>query len=192
MALPRKTAKPTAAPPRATPSAARLWLYHQPVRKPLDLKSLGAKLGEVSPVMTFETEAEGLVLLTNDTEVSRLMALPSVGWVRHYFLLSEAVLIPALLAELAAGPTIGGTPYGPVEVKAAAREGKSQWYAVTLREGRGRSLAALCMHYKIKVKRLARLGIGPFQLGELAPGAIEELPPAHWQAHLGGKFSRTS
>ena len=187
MALPRTKPKT----PPASSAEPRLWLYHKQGMKPLTVAGFATSLGTVEPALPPESEAEGLVLLTNDAEVARLMALPAIGWVRRYFLLAETKIKPETIAEWAAGPVANGAPYGPIEMLAADKVGAAQWYSVTLREGKGRSLTALCKGYGIKIKRLARVSLGPFQLGELAPGAIEELPPAQWQAHMGGKFKRT-
>lgn len=189
MASPRPTAKPAQPVLPKHTAGSRLWIYNRPDASP-PAPTAFAELGKVEIALPPETAALGLLLLTNDHEVSRLLSLPAAGWVRRYLIEVEGKIAPALIAQWAAGTTIDNLPYGPVEVRAAEKVGRRQWYAVTLREGRGRTLAVLIAASQVPARRLCLTSLGPFQLGALAPGAIEELPPDVWQAQLGGKFKR--
>jgi 23S rRNA pseudouridine2605 synthase len=92
------------------------------------------------------------------------------------------------LARLEKGITIDGVHYGPIEASADKAKGDNTWMNFALREGKNREIKKVCEHLGLKVNRLIRVSFGPFQLGELGRGEIDEVPPKVMKEQLGGKF----
>jgi 23S rRNA pseudouridine2605 synthase len=129
-----------------------------------------------------DINSEGLLLLTNDGELSRSLELPSSGWVRRYRARAFGHTTQEKLDTLKDGITVEGVRYGAIEAKldkaAGEREGgRNVWITVTLSEGKNREVRRVLEAIGLKVNRLLRLAYGPFSLGVLAPGEVEEVGP---------------
>ena len=172
--------------PVATPARTRLWRYHKPAGlvtthrdpegRPTVFEKLPAALPRVISVGRLDLTSEGLLLLTNDGALARLLELPATGWIRRYRVRVYGVVDPARLAALARGTTIAGVRYGPIEAGLDSRKGENAWLSVALREGRNREIRKVMASLDLVVTRLIRISYGPFQLGLLPRGAVEEIP----------------
>ncbi|WP_428484185.1 pseudouridine synthase [Rhodopila sp.] len=169
------------------PERTRMWRYHKPEglvtthRDPQGRMTVFDKLRQQLPrvisVGRLDITSEGLLLLTNDGALARRLELPTTGWVRRYRVRVFGVPDPAALASLARGVTVEGVRYGPIEAAVDARTGDNTWLSVSLREGRNREVRRVMTHLGLSVSRLIRIAYGPFQLGTLERGGIEEVPP---------------
>lgn len=172
--------------PLPEPEGARLWRYHKPaglVTTARDEKgrqtvfdALPAGLPRVVSVGRLDLTTEGLLLLTNDGEVARHLELPSTGWIRRYRVRVHGTVDEARLKDLARGPTIDGVRYGPVEAVLDRQQGSNAWLTVGLKEGKNREIRKLMESLGLGVTRLIRVSYGPFQLGKLERGEVEEVP----------------
>lgn len=172
--------------PVATPARTRLWRYHKPAGlvtthrdpegRPTVFEKLPAALPRVISVGRLDLTSEGLLLLTNDGALARLLELPATGWIRRYRVRVHGAVDPARLAALARGTTIEGVRYGPIEAGLDSRKGENAWLSVALREGRNREIRKVMASLDLVVTRLIRISYGPFQLGLLPRGAVEEIP----------------
>jgi 23S rRNA pseudouridine2605 synthase len=172
--------------PLAEPEPPRLWRYHKPaglVTTARDEKGratvfdrLPPELPRVISVGRLDLTTEGLLLLTNDGEVARYLELPSTGWARRYRVRVHGTVEPARLLALGRGPTIDGVRYGPIEAILDREQGSNAWLTVTLREGKNREIRKVMESLSLTVNRLIRVAYGPFQLGKLPEGAVEEIP----------------
>ncbi|HEY3917000.1 MAG TPA: pseudouridine synthase [Stellaceae bacterium] len=177
---------------------ARLWRYHKPAglvtthRDEKGRATVFDKLPEGTPrlisVGRLDLNSEGLLLLTNDGELARKMELPANGWLRRYKVRVHGVVDPARLAALEKGVTVDGVAYGSIHASFEGEQHASNaWLTASLREGRNREIRKVMAHLGLAVTRLIRLAYGPFQLGNLARGALEEVPPRVMREQLGGE-----
>jgi 23S rRNA pseudouridine2605 synthase len=180
----------------------RLWRYHKPrgllttthdpQGRPTIFDELPAELPRVVTVGRLDLNSEGLLLLTNDGELARRLELPATGWTRRYRVRVKGVVDQARLDTLAKGLTIEGVRYGPVRAHLDRQKGDNAWITVALTEGKNREVRRVCEHLGWPVSRLIRVAYGPFQLGNLERGAVEEVPTRVLKEQLGlaGKESR--
>jgi 23S rRNA pseudouridine2605 synthase len=168
------------------PDRTRLWRYHKPEglvtthRDPEGRATVFDKLRQQLPrvisIGRLDLTSEGLLLLTNDGALARTLELPSTGWIRRYRVRVHGSVEPAALAALAKGVTIDGVRYAPIDAGLDAKKGDNAWLTVSLREGRNREIRRVMTHLGLAVTRLIRIAYGPFQLGTLPRGGIEEVP----------------
>jgi 23S rRNA pseudouridine2605 synthase len=185
--------------PLAGKSPTRLWRLHKkrglvsthrdPQGRPTVFASLPKSLPRVVSVGRLDIESEGLLLLTNDGALARHLELPATGWMRRYRVRVFGRPEPEALARLAKGVTVDGVRYGPVKA-AVDREGTNSWITVAIQEGKNREVRKLMEHLGLTVSRLIRVAFGPFQLGNLAPGEVSEVPRAVIEAQLGKEWAK--
>ncbi len=167
------------------PERTRLWRYHKPdglvtthrdpEGRPTVFDKLRHQLPRVISVGRLDLTSEGLLLLTNDGALARTLELPATGWIRRYRVRVHGEVQPPALKALEQGVTIDGTRYAPIEAGLDAKKGENAWLTVSLREGRNREIRRVMAHLGLDVSRLIRIAYGPFQLGTLARGGIEEV-----------------
>lgn len=177
----------------------RLWLYHKPAgllttHKDTEARAtvfdhLPAGLPRVISVGRLDLNSEGLLLLTNNGELSRKLELPENGWSRRYKVRVHGVVNMKKLSELADGTVIDGINYGPVKAELESQNGTNSWLIVTLNEGKNREIRKLMKSIGLEVARLIRLSYGPFQLGSLKKGEVREIPQKVLKEQLGSKIS---
>jgi 23S rRNA pseudouridine2605 synthase len=120
------------------------------------------------------------------------MEIPASGWVRSYRARLFGKVTQADLDRLATGITIDGVKYGPVIADLERSKGMYSWATVKLKEGKNREVKRVMERLGLKVARLIRTAYGPFQLGQLAEGQVEEIPARLWREKLGiGRKKRT-
>jgi len=181
--------------PLAQPEAARMWRYHKPSGlvtthkdekgRPTVFAGLPKSLGRVVSVGRLDFNSEGLLLLTNDGDIARRMEVPSAGWTRVYRVRLFGKVTQQDLEKLAQGVTIDGVKYGPILADLERAKGVYAWAKVSLKEGKNREVKRVMESLGLKVARLIRVSYGPFQLGQLAEGQIEEIPARLWREKLG-------
>ena len=164
----------------------RLWRYHKPEglvtthrdpeARPTVFDAMPRGMPRVVSIGRLDLNSEGLLLLTNDGALARRLELPSNGWLRRYRVRVFGHPSAERLADLARGTVIEGVRYGPIEAALDAKKGDNSWIAVSLREGRNREIRRVMAHLGLQVSRLIRVAYGPFQLGALDRGAVEEVP----------------
>ncbi len=179
--------------PEAEP--ARLWLYHKPLGlvtttkdedgRPTVFDNLPEDMPRVMSVGRLDLNSEGLLLLTNDGGLKRKLELPSTGWLRKYRVRVNGAPDDALLAPLRAGVVIEGERFLPMNVSIDRQQGANAWLTIGIREGRNREIRRALSHVGLSVNRLIRVSYGPFQLGTLAKGAVEEVKARVLRDQLG-------
>src|SRR5438477_3144578 len=187
--------------PLPQPERARLWRYHKPAGlvtthrdekgRPTVFAALPAGLPRLLSIGRLDLSSEGLLLLTNDGALARRLELPATGWVRRYKVRVHGDVEPGRLAALAGGITVDRVSYGPIRAQLDRQQGSNAWIALSLQEGKNREVRRVLEHLGYPVTRLIRLAYGPFQLGHLARGAIEEVQKKVLEDQLGGGRTET-
>lgn len=176
----------------------RLWLYHKPAGlvttnrdpegRPTVFEALPAEMPRVLSVGRLDINTEGLLLLTNDGGLSRVLELPSTGWLRRYRVRAHGKVTQAQLDELKNGIAVDGVFYGSVEALLEREQGANVWISIGLREGKNREVKNILGALGLTVGRLIRVSFGPFQLGDLEEGAVREINGRTLRDQLGEKL----
>lgn len=176
----------------------RLWRYHKPkglVTSHRDEKGrdtifdhLPASLPRVISVGRLDLTSEGLLLLTNDGALSRHLELPATGWTRKYRVRAFGRIGQERLDSLQNGIKIDGVLYGAIEAKVEREQGDNVWLEMVLREGKNREIRKVLEFLGLTVNRLIRTSYGPFHLGQMEEGDVEEVTPKALREALGNKF----
>lgn len=181
--------------PLAASEPVRVWRYHKPsglVTSNADEKGRDTVFDKLPPDMPrvmsigrLDLNSEGLLLLTNDGDLKRKLELPSTGWTRKYRVRANGSIEDKALAPLRAGVTVDGERFQPMTIDIDRVQGANIWLTVSIKEGKNREIRRALEFVGLKVNRLIRLSYGPFQLGELARGAVEEIRPKILRDQLG-------
>lgn len=181
--------------PIAEPERTRLWRYHKPAglvtthRDPQGRTTVFERLPPDMPrvisIGRLDLNSEGLLLLTNDGALARRLELPATGWVRRYRVRVHGTVEPERLVPLEKGLTVEGVAYGSIKAMLDRQQGSNAWLTVSLREGKNREVRRVFEHLGLPVLRLIRVAYGPFQLGQLQPGEIDEVTGKVLREQLG-------
>ncbi|MFO1111492.1 MAG: pseudouridine synthase [Bradyrhizobium sp.] len=186
-------------PPR---ERTRLFLYHKPrglmtthddpEGRPTVFDNLPEGLPRLISVGRLDFNTEGLLLLTNDGGLARTLELPDTGWLRRYRVRAHGEVTQAQLDELKKGVEVDGVKYGPIEATLERDQGANVWLVFAIREGKNREVRNVMAHLGLEVNRLIRISYGPFQLGELAEGEVEEVKTRVLREQLGERVAKLS
>ncbi|MFV0281379.1 MAG: pseudouridine synthase [Rhodoblastus sp.] len=184
--------------PMAARDKTRLYLFHKPRglvttdRDPEGRRTIFDYLAERYPdlprLMTvgrLDINTEGLLLLTNDGGLARTLELPQTGWLRRYRVRAHGETDQAALDTLARGVTVDDVQYAPIEARYDRAQGANVWITLGLREGKNREVRRVLGSIGLDVNRLIRVSYGPFQLGELGEGVVEEVRTRVLREQLG-------
>ena len=180
----------------------RLFLYHKPrglvtttadpQGRPTIFGALPKHLPRLISIGRLDLNTEGLLLLTNDGGLARALELPSIAWLRRYRVRAHGKVTQEQLDALHDGVTVDGVRYGPIEATLDREQTSNVWITFAIREGKNREVRNVLRHLGLHVARLIRISFGPFQLGELGDGAIEEVPTRVLRDQLGEKLARAA
>ena len=179
----------------------RLWKFHKPTdlvtthKDPQGrstvfeyIQSHHPNLPRVISVGRLDLATEGLLLLTNDGSLARHLELPTTGWRRQYRVRVYGHINEKALKDLQKGITVDGIRYAPIQAAIDRKTGKNSWIMLTLTEGKNREIRKILAHLDLMVSRLIRLSYGPFHLGNLDKGKLQEIPQRILKEQLGSKF----
>ena len=169
--------------PVGPPDRRRVWRYHKPrglictnddpEGRPTVFDALPEDLPRVMSVGRLDINSEGLLLLTNDGGLAGV--LERGDWTRRYRVRAFGDVDETRLAGLAKGIVVDGIAYGPIAARLDSKERGNAWLTVSLTEGRSREIKRVFESLGLAVNRLIRTGYGPFLLGGLARGALDEV-----------------
>lgn len=184
--------------PLAAREPPRLWRYHKPKGRvtthkdpegrPTVFEALPENLPRLISVGRLDFNTEGLLLLTNDGALARVLELPTTGWLRRYRVRAHGTVTQAQLDALHEGVTISGIHYGVIEASIERVQGSNLWLSFGIREGKNCEVRTVLGHLGLDVTRLIRVSFGPFQLAELAESEVEEVKTRVLREQLGTKL----
>ncbi len=180
----------------------RLFLYYKPrglvtshadpQGRPTLFERLPKELPRLVSVGRLDFNTEGLILLTNDGALARALELPATGWLRRYRVRAHGSVTQRTLDELRTGVTVDGIKYREIEATVDRVQGANLWLTFAIREGKNREVRNVLGHLGLTVNRLIRVSFGPFQLGELSEGEVEEVPTRVLREQLGERLVELS
>ena len=183
-------------PPR---ERTRLFMFHKPrglmtthadpEGRPTVFDNLPEGLPRLISIGRLDFNTEGLLLLTNDGGLARALELPDTGWLRRYRVRAHGEVTQAQLDELKKGVEVDGVKYGSIDAELERDQGANVWLVFAIREGKNREVRNVMAHLGLEVNRLIRVSYGPFQLGELAEGQVEEVKTRVLREQLGEKIA---
>ena len=183
-------------PPR---ERTRLFMYHKPrglmtthadpEGRPTVFDNLPEGLPRLISIGRLDFNTEGLLLLTNDGGLARALELPDTGWLRRYRVRAHGEVTQAQLDELKKGVEVDGVKYGSIDATLERDQGANVWLVFAIREGKNREVRNVMAHLGLEVNRLIRVSYGPFQLGELSEGTVEEVKTRVLREQLGEKIA---
>src|SRR6478752_6911459 len=172
----------------------RLFLYHkprglmtthsEPEGRDTIFRALPKGLPRLISVGRLDINTEGLLLLTNDGGLARILELPVTGWLRRYRVRALGRVRQEALDRLRGGITLDGVRYGPIEATLDREQGANVWLTFGIREGKNREVRKVLESLGLKVNRLIRVAFGPFDLGDLDDGAVKEVETSEIRAKL--------
>lgn len=186
------------------PSAerTRLWLYHKPAGlvttnrdpegRPTVFDKLPDHLPRVLTIGRLDISTEGLLLLTNDGGLARVLELPDTGWLRRYRVRAHGRVTQDQLDRLKEGIAVEGVLYGSIEASIDREQGSNVWIQMGLREGKNREIKKVLGALGLEVNRLIRISYGPFQLGDLERGQVREIRGRTLRDQLGDRLIQTA
>ena len=183
-------------PPR---ERTRLFMFHKPrglmtthadpEGRPTVFDNLPEGLPRLISIGRLDFNTEGLLLLTNDGGLARALELPDTGWLRRYRVRAHGEVTQGQLDELKKGVEVDGVKYGSIDATLERDQGANVWLVFAIREGKNREVRNVMAHLGLEVNRLIRVSYGPFQLGELAEGQVEEVKTRVLREQLGEKIA---
>ena len=183
-------------PPR---ERTRLFMFHKPrglmtthadpEGRPTVFDNLPEGLPRLISIGRLDFNTEGLLLLTNDGGLARALELPDTGWLRRYRVRAHGEVTQGQLDELKKGVEVDGVKYGPIDATLERDQGANVWLVFAIREGKNREVRNVMAHLGLEVNRLIRISYGPFQLGELEEGQVEEVKTRVLREQLGEKVA---
>jgi 23S rRNA pseudouridine2605 synthase len=176
----------------------RLWLFHKPAGlvttardpegRPTVFSALPKDMPRVLSVGRLDINTEGLLLLTNDGGLARILELPQTGWLRRYRVRAHGEISQERLDTLKEGIAVEGVLYGSMEATLDRKQGSNVWITLALREGKNREVKKVLGALGLTVNRLIRVSFGPFQLGDLAEREVREIRGRMLRDQLGPRL----
>ena len=179
----------------------RVWLYHKPAGfvvtendpegRPTVFEEFAKRgLPRVLTIGRLDINTEGLLLLTNDGGLKRVLELPATGWLRRYRVRAHGSITQEQLDRLENGISVDGIRYGAINAKLERIQGGNVWLVVALSEGKNREIKNVLAALGLQVNRLIRTSFGPFQLGDIPVGGIDTVKARVLQDQLGQRLAK--
>ena len=163
----------------------RLWKIYKPIKyicttkddrnrkKIFDL--IPKDLPRMISIGRLDFMSEGLILLTNNGDYSRKLELPDKGYERIYRVCIRGKIEKKYLEIINKGIEINKIIYKKIKIKIDKSDKNFTWLIVKLKEGKNREIRNICKYFSWQIVKLIRIQFGPYKLGDLKVGEIEEI-----------------
>lgn len=132
----------------------------------------------VFPVGRLDLNTIGLLILTNDGDLSNKLMHPSREFSKRYLVRAQGIVTRAEAARLEKGVDIGGFVTSPAEVHLIKHDRNSTLAEIVIHEGKNRQVRRMFKAIGHPVLELCRTGLGNLEIGKLAVGQCRKLSPA--------------
>lgn len=129
----------------------------------------------VWPVGRLDADSEGLILVSNDGELTNRITHPSFGVTKTYTVVVAGLPSKSTIKRLTEGVTLGDGPATAVSARIVDRSNEVTMLELVMNEGRNREIRRMCDEIGHPVKRLVRTAIGPLKDRSLGPGGVRLL-----------------
>ena len=163
----------------------RLWKLHKPVKYLCSTKDnlnrkkifdlIPKNLEKLISVGRLDYMSEGLILLTNNGDYSRYLELPSSKIERTYRVCIYGYIKSSDIKKINRGITIKKIKYSLIKVIFEKKVNDYSWLIFKLKEGKNREIRKICKFFSWNIVKLIRIEFGPYKLGNLKLGQIEEI-----------------
>ena len=166
-------------------NTVRLWKIYKPIKficstkDDRDRKKIFDLIPKEFPRMIsigrLDFMSEGLLLLTNNGDYSRNLELPNSGHERIYRVCIRDQIEKKDIEKINKGIKIDKIIYNKIKIKIDKSNKVYTWMIAKLREGKNREIRNICKYFSWKIVKLIRIQYGPYKLGNLKEGKIEEI-----------------
>lgn len=163
----------------------RLWKMYKPIKHICSTKDdrdrkkifdlIPKNFPRIISVGRLDYMSEGLLLFTNNGDYSRKLELPKTGYERIYRVCIRGEIEKKNIEKINKGITINKILYKKIKVKIEKIDKNFTWLIVKLKEGKNREIRNVCTSFSWQIVKLIRIQYGPYKLGNLKIGKIEEI-----------------
>jgi 23S rRNA pseudouridine2605 synthase len=164
----------------------KIWLLNKPKgfistsKDPQGRKTifdlLPKNINHIMPIGRLDLNTEGLLLFTNDGNLSRYMEHPDNKIIRKYKIKVRGTVAEDLIANLRENITISRVQYNIITANIISYSQSNTWLSIEISEGKNREIRNICEHFRLQINRLIRTNFGPFELNNIQKGEFIELP----------------
>lgn len=164
----------------------KIWLLNKPKgfistsKDPQGRKTifdlLPKNINHIMPIGRLDLNTEGLLLFTNDGNLSRYMEHPDNKIIRKYKIKVRGKVAEDLIANLRENITISRVQYNIITANIISYSQSNTWLSIEISEGKNREIRNICEHFRLQINRLIRTNFGPFELNNIKKGEFIELP----------------
>ena len=163
----------------------KLWKLYKPIKficsttddrnrkKIFDL--IPKKFPRMISIGRLDFMSEGLLLFTNNGDFSREMELPEKGYERIYRVCIRDHVEKKDIDKINKGIIINNIIYNRIKIRIDKSNNNFTWLIAKLKEGKNREIRNICEYFSWKIVKLIRIQYGPYKLGSLKEGQIEEI-----------------
>ena len=165
--------------------AVKLWKLYKPIKYICSTKDeydrkkifdlIPKELPRMMSIGRLDFMSEGLLLLTNNGDFARKLELPTTEYERIYRVCIRGIIDLNYLEKINNGIKINGIFYKKIKIKIDKSNKKFTWLIAKLKEGKNREIRNICKHFSWQIVKLIRIQYGPYKLGRLKKGQIEEI-----------------
>ena len=165
--------------------AIKLWKLYKPIKYICSTKDeynrkkifdlIPQDFPRIISIGRLDFMSEGLLLLTNNGDFARKLELPNTGYERIYRVCIRGQIDLKYLKKINNGIKIDGIFYKKIKIKIDKSNKNFTWLIAKLKEGKNREIRNICKHFSWQIVKLIRIQYGPYKLGSLKEGQIEEI-----------------
>ena len=163
----------------------KLWKLYKPIKYICSTKDeykrkkifdlIPKNLPRIISIGRLDFMSEGILLLTNNGDFARKLELPNTGYERIYRVCIRGQVERKNIEKINNGIKIDEIFYKKIKIKINKSNKNFTWLIAKLKEGKNREIRNICKYFSWQIVKLIRIQYGPYKLGSLKVGQIEEI-----------------